>query len=127
MTIALSRNACFDRTSQSVTSLLLLCCDVIVQQMYIMTMRPKRRLLFIGMYVLMGRHSLLRHCNSYVMMSDVSSDCEALGASGNCSFYDCFEQRFQCGSHGYALAYGGKYCRRLEGARDAFTDAVSVP
>ena len=56
----------------------------------------------------------------------MSSDCVAKASSGDCSFYDCFEQRFQCGSHGYALAYGGKYCRRLEGARDIFTDAVRM-
>src|SRR5205085_265974 len=30
----------------------------------------------------------------------------------NCDFYDEVEQQYQCGSKGYALSYGKKYCQR---------------
>jgi hypothetical protein len=34
--------------------------------------------------------------------------------SGNCEFYrDCLEARVSCGSTGYALGYGGRYCEKF--------------
>lgn len=50
-----------------------------------------------------------------------SDSCRALARAGDCGFWDCFEQRFPCGSNGYAQAYGGKYCKRLKASTDKFT------
>ncbi|KAJ6497527.1 hypothetical protein C8R45DRAFT_130033 [Mycena sanguinolenta] len=36
----------------------------------------------------------------------------------SCSFYaDCLEQRYHCGSSGYPLGYGEKYCTRFQSHR----------
>lgn len=58
---------------------------------------------------------------------DVRSECTDWAHNGTCDFYDCFEQRFPCGSSGYALGYGGKYCRKFQQPqfRSLFNAAVS--
>ena len=53
--------------------------------------------------------------------------CASLANVGNCEFYtQCVEERFQCGTNGYPLAYGDKYCRRLKNKQNCFTFAVST-
>ncbi|RPA83350.1 hypothetical protein BJ508DRAFT_197606, partial [Ascobolus immersus RN42] len=42
--------------------------------------------------------------------------------TGKCSFYaDCLEAKKKCGSSGYALDYGKKYCNKFENAKSKFT------
>ena len=52
--------------------------------------------------------------------------CASLAAIGNCNFYyQCLEQWTRsCGNSGYALGYGGKYCRRFYDTSYLFTSAV---
>ena len=53
-------------------------------------------------------------------------DCTALANAGNCTFYtQCVEPRFQCGSSGYPLGYGDRYCRKFEEESSCFTSSVS--
>ena len=42
---------------------------------------------------------------------------------GDCEFYTCFENRRNCGSQGYMLGYGRKYCYRFGEHYDSFNDA----
>ena len=56
-----------------------------------------------------------------------AQDCTALANAGNCGFYaQCAETKFQCGTNGYPLAYGDRYCRRFENKQNCFTSAVSI-
>ena len=56
-----------------------------------------------------------------------AQDCTALANAGNCGFYTrCVETKFQCGTNGYPLAYGDRYCRRFENKQNCFTSAVSI-
>ena len=53
-------------------------------------------------------------------------DCTALANAGNCDFYSqCVEPRFQCGSSGYPLGYGDRYCRKFGQESSCFTSSVS--
>ena len=53
-------------------------------------------------------------------------NCTALANAGNCDFYtQCVEPRFQCGSSGYPLGYGDKYCRKFGEESICFTSSVS--
>ena len=55
-----------------------------------------------------------------------AQDCTALANAGNCDFYtQCVEAKFQCGTDGYPLAYGNRYCRQFGDKRRCFTSAVS--
>ncbi|CAC5385069.1 unnamed protein product [Mytilus coruscus] len=60
--------------------------------------------------------------------TDVRPECIDWAHNGTCDFYDCFEQRFPCGSSGYALGYGGKYCRKFQQSqfRSLFNTAGQV-
>ena len=54
-------------------------------------------------------------------------NCTALANDGNCDFYtQCVEPKSQCGTNGYPLAYGNKYCHRFVNERSCFTSAVSI-
>ena len=56
-----------------------------------------------------------------------AQDCTVLANASNCDFYtQCVEPRFQCGTNGYPLAYGDRYCRHLKNKRSCFTSAVSI-
>ena len=62
----------------------------------------------------------------YLAVTVKAQDCTALANAGNCDFYtQCVEQRFQCGTNGYPLAYGDKYCHRFTNEQSCFTSAVS--
>ena len=54
--------------------------------------------------------------------------CQQLADSTDgCEFYtDCLEVASPCGSSGYALAYGKKYCLRFGEQRHRFNAAVSA-
>ena len=53
-------------------------------------------------------------------------NCTALANAGNCTFYtQCVEPRFRCGSSGYPLAYGDRYCRKFVQESSCFTSSVS--
>ena len=55
-----------------------------------------------------------------------AQDCTALAAEGNCDFYpQCVEARIPCGSTGYALNYGEKYCHRVANVLSCFSPVVS--
>jgi hypothetical protein len=42
----------------------------------------------------------------------------------DCSFYkDCVESRYKCGSSGYPLGYGKKYCEKFQTDRETLTAA----
>ena len=57
---------------------------------------------------------------------DYGVNCTALAYSGNCDFYTkCVEAKFLCGSNGYPLDYGDKYCRRFSNSSNCFTSDVS--
>ena len=61
----------------------------------------------------------------FIFASVNAQDCTALAAAGNCDFYpQCVETRIPCGSTGYALDYGNKYCRRLVRSLKCFNSEV---
>src|SRR5690349_7653291 len=40
--------------------------------------------------------------------------CEQFTLNDNCDFYiECLEKQFNCGSSGYPVGYGHKYCNRF--------------
>ena len=52
--------------------------------------------------------------------------CEALANASNCNIYiQCVEPRFQCGTNGYPLAYGYRYCHHFTNNQSCFTSIVS--
>ncbi|XP_063409998.1 uncharacterized protein LOC134693199 [Mytilus trossulus] len=53
----------------------------------------------------------------------VDASCTRKGQNGDCEFYRCFEKRRQCGSSGYLIGYGYKYCARFRNRYDRFTRA----
>ena len=56
-----------------------------------------------------------------------AQDCTALANSGNCYFYTkCVEATFQCGTNGYPLAYGDRYCHRFMNKQILFSSTVSI-
>ena len=56
-----------------------------------------------------------------------AQDCTVLANVGNCDFYtQCIEPRFQCGTNGYPLAYGNRYCHNFKNKQSCFTSAVSI-
>ena len=57
---------------------------------------------------------------------DKQSYCVSLASKGDCDFYDnCIEKWTQsCGSAGYALGYGAKYCRKFGSNQQLFNEAV---
>lgn len=59
---------------------------------------------------------------------DKQAYCVTLASKGDCDFYDdCIEKWTQtCGSSGYALGYGGKYCRKFADNMQLFDEAVCV-
>ena len=62
----------------------------------------------------------------YLAVTGKAQDCTALANTGNCGFYtQCVEPRFQCGTNGYPLAYGYKYCRHFINEQSCYTSAVS--
>ena len=64
---------------------------------------------------------------SLAVFSVKAQDCTALVNAGNCDFYtQCVEERFQCGTNGYPLACGDRYCHRFKNKQSCFTSAVSI-
>ena len=62
----------------------------------------------------------------YLAVTVKAQDCTALVNAGNCDFYtQCVETKFQCGTNGYPLGYGNRYCRQFGDKRSCFTSAVS--
>lgn len=59
---------------------------------------------------------------------DARAYCVSLARKGDCDFYDnCIEKWTQtCGSSGYALRYGGKYCRKFMENLELFSEAVRI-
>ena len=54
-----------------------------------------------------------------------SVNCPEEAKAGNCDFYTkCVEPRFQCGTNGYSIAYGERYCLRFTEGQDDFTTTV---
>ena len=63
----------------------------------------------------------------YLTVTVNAQDCTALANASNCDFYTrCVESRFQCGTNGYPLAYGHRYCRKFTNKQSCFTSAVSI-
>ena len=63
----------------------------------------------------------------YLTVTVKAQDCTALANDGNCDFYtQCVEPKFQCGTNGYPLAYGNRYCRDLANKQGCFTPEVSI-
>ena len=63
----------------------------------------------------------------YLAVAVKAQDCAALANVGNCDFYtQCVEARFQCGTNGYPLAYGDRYCRQFTNKQNCFTSMVSI-
>ena len=51
-----------------------------------------------------------------------AQNCGLLAAEGNCDFYpQCVETRIPCGSSGYSLGYGEKYCHIFADQFNCFT------
>ena len=63
-----------------------------------------------------------------VVVTAAQSDgvkCTALAKAGDCDFYaECVEAKFQCGSEGYPLSYGDRYCHQFMDNLDCFTSQV---
>lgn len=49
-------------------------------------------------------------CGIFAVIAVHASDCGAL--VGTCEYYQCLEQREQCGSKGYYLKFGQHYCEK---------------
>ena len=63
----------------------------------------------------------------YLTVTVKAQNCTVLANTGNCDFYtQCVELRFQCGTNGYPLAYGDRYCHRLNNNQSCLTSAVSI-
>ena len=63
----------------------------------------------------------------YLTITIKAQDCTGLAKTGNCDFYtQCVEPRFQCGTNGYPLAYGDRYCNHLINNQSCFTTAVGI-
>ena len=63
----------------------------------------------------------------YLTLTVKAQDCTALANDDNCDFYtQCVERKFQCGTNGYPLAYGDRYCRHLTKKQNCFTPDVSI-
>lgn len=62
-----------------------------------------------------------RCINGVVCSIDI--DCVSKGILGDCEFYTCFENRRRCGSDGYMLQYGRRYCYKFGEQYDRFTEA----
>ena len=63
----------------------------------------------------------------YLAATVKTQDCTALANAGNCDFYtQCVEPRFQCGTNGYPIAYGDRYCRQFTNKQSCFTSEVSI-
>lgn len=52
---------------------------------------------------------------------DTDPACEQKSREGSCDFYQCFDNRRSCGTDGYALGYGKKYCNRFGDFYNDFT------
>ena len=61
-------------------------------------------------------------CNSGVVCNE-NSFCISMANRGDCEFYTCFENRRRCGSSGYMLQYGRRYCNKFSEHYDKFTEA----
>ena len=59
---------------------------------------------------------------------DKRAYCVSLAKAGDCNFYDkCVEKWTRtCGGSGYALGYGGKYCRKFADNLQLFNKAVCL-
>ena len=56
-----------------------------------------------------------------------AQDCASLANASNCDFYtQCVEATFQCGTNGYPLAYGDRYCHRFMNKQICFSSAVNI-
>ena len=54
-----------------------------------------------------------------------SVDCRMMAENGDCAFYvQCVEHHLPCAKHGYALAYGEKFCNKFANFYHYFTDDV---
>ena len=63
----------------------------------------------------------------YLTVTVKAQDCTALANDGNCDFYtQCVEPRFQCGTNGYPLAYGDRYCHNFTNKQICFDTAVRI-
>ena len=63
----------------------------------------------------------------YLTVTVNAQDCIALANTSNCDFYtQCVEPRFQCGTNGYPLAYGDRYCSKFTNKQSCFTSTVSI-
>ena len=61
-----------------------------------------------------------------LLSATTAQDSTVLANAGNCDFYtQCVEPRFQCGSSGYPLGYGDRYCRKFGQESSCFTSSVS--
>ena len=55
------------------------------------------------------------------IFSDHTNDYESVARE--CNFYEnVLEERYPCGESGYAVGYGGKYCRAFDASRNEFTE-----
>ena len=55
------------------------------------------------------------------IFSDHTNDHESVARE--CNFYEnVLEERYPCGESGYAVGYGGKYCRAFDASRNEFTE-----
>lgn len=54
----------------------------------------------------------------------IDADCVSKALGGDCSFYQCFNQRHPCNasSSNYAIDYGWKYCSRFDTHRNRLTE-----
>ena len=56
----------------------------------------------------------------------MDSGCTTQVDIGSCNFYKCINWAVHCGTSGYALGYGYRYCRRFYSLYDQFDADVSL-
>ena len=62
----------------------------------------------------------------YLTVTVKVQGCNPLANDGNCDFYQCLDERIDCGTNGYLLAYGERYCRYFKMKQSCFTPDVSI-
>jgi hypothetical protein len=61
---------------------------------------------------------------AFIVTSILAQDCNTLSQNDDCEFYvKCLEDKFQCGSDGYPVGYGYRYCNKFLQYFDEFPPA----
>ena len=64
---------------------------------------------------------------AFLFCSAAEENCAAVASAGDCDFYVCVDRLLGgCGSEGYPLGFGYKYCRRFQESKGLFDFEVCI-